>query len=108
MDKDRLDRMTNGWFIGDFEPSVFRTTEFEVGVKRYPTGMVEPAHQHLIATEVTLVLSGKVRMNQIFYFPGDILVTHPGEQVSFEAIEDSVTVVVKTPSVIGDKYVVQE
>jgi hypothetical protein len=35
---------------------------------------------------------------------GDIVVLSPGEVTDFEALTDAVNVVVKTPGVLGDKY----
>jgi hypothetical protein len=53
---------------------------------------------------VTLIVSGRVRMKDQEWGPGDILVLDPGEATTFEALTDAVNVVVKTPSVAGDKY----
>ena len=43
-------------------------------------------------------------MNDAHYGPGDIIMIEPGEATDFEALSDVTTVVVKTPSVAGDKY----
>jgi quercetin dioxygenase-like cupin family protein len=39
---------------------------------------------------------------------GDIIVIDPNESTAFEALEDTLTVVVKTPSVAGDKYILEK
>ena len=44
--------------------------------------------------------------NQI-YQQGDIIVVEPGDATSFEALEDSINVVVKLPGVNNDKYLVE-
>jgi hypothetical protein len=100
----KLSSMKGGWFVGDFEPSVFRTDAFEVGCKGYRAGAVESRHIHRVAQELTLVVSGRVVMNGVEAGPGDILVLEPGEAADFSVIENATTVVVKFPSVIGDKY----
>jgi quercetin dioxygenase-like cupin family protein len=100
--------MVGGWFIGHFTPSVMQTDAFEVGVKRYQKGDVEEAHLHRIATETTVFVSGRARMFGEVYGPGDIVVIEPGEATAFEALDDVVTVVVKSPSVRNDKFVVDE
>ena len=43
-------------------------------------------------------------MNSIEYSEGDIIQIDPGDSTDFEVIEDTITVVVKQPSVKGDKY----
>tara|TARA_R110002110_G_scaffold13396_1_gene64076 strand:+ start:1190 stop:1501 length:312 start_codon:yes stop_codon:yes gene_type:complete len=100
-----LDAMIGGWFVGDFEPSVIRTKDFEVAVKKYKAGDKEARHIHKVATELTVIISGKVLMNSQEYDEGSIIQISPNTSSDFEAIEDTVTVVVKTPSVAGDKYV---
>ncbi len=59
---------------------------------------------HKIATEVTLILEGSAEMSGQRLDAGDILVLEPGEASDFRALTDVVTVVVKLPSVAGDKY----
>lgn len=100
----KLSDMTKGWFVGDFTPSVLKTDAAEVAVKSYAAGTVESRHLHRIATEVTLIISGRARMNEILLGAGDIALIEPGEAADFEALTDVTTVVVKTPSVMGDKY----
>jgi quercetin dioxygenase-like cupin family protein len=101
----RLDGMIKGWFIGNFEPSLLKTNEVEVGVKTYGKGDYEPRHYHKIATEYTVILSGRVRMNGVEYGAGDIVVMEPGEATDFECLEDGTTnVAVKIPGANGDKY----
>lgn len=104
MEHRRLDEMKLGWLIGNFEPSILRTDQFELGIKTYRSGDSEPSHHHKIATEYTVIVSGIVRMAGETWGPGSIIKMPPGESTSFFAIEDAVTVVLKTPSVIGDKY----
>jgi quercetin dioxygenase-like cupin family protein len=100
----RLTDMKLGWFVGDFSPVVLPTTQFEVACKEYVAGAVEQRHVHRIATELTLIVRGLVRMNGQEFRTGDIIVLEPGEPTDFVVIEDTITVVVKTPSVAGDKY----
>ena len=100
-----LSEMTGGWFVGAFTPVVLQTGVCEVACKRYQAGAVEPRHVHRIATEVTLIVSGRAVMNGAVLTAGQIIRLAPGEPADFAALEDTVTVVVKTPSVAGDKYV---
>jgi hypothetical protein len=96
--------MFRGWFVGDFKPTAFPTDSCEVALKRYKSGDRESEHHHLVATELTLVVSGRVMMNGVEYGQGEIVVMEPGEATDFFAIEDSINVVVKVPCVKGDKY----
>lgn len=98
--------MTGGWFVGAFSPTALTTDACEVAVKSYLAGAIEAAHYHRVATEVTVILSGRVRMCDREWGAGDIIVLDPLDVTSFEVLEDAVTVVVKTPGVLEDKYLV--
>tara|TARA_R110002012_G_scaffold28074_2_gene88965 strand:- start:79 stop:399 length:321 start_codon:yes stop_codon:yes gene_type:complete len=100
----KLSDMTKGWFVGDFSPTVLHSDQAEVAVKTYAAGTLEQRHLHKVATEVTLILSGSARMNDTILNAGDIVRIEPGQDTDFEALTAVTTVVVKTPSVAGDKY----
>jgi len=99
-----LEDMVGGWMVGNFEPSCLKTNACEVACKHYEAGATEAAHLHRIATEITLIAAGRVTMNGRAFSAGDIIVLSPGEATDFRALERTTTVVVKMPSVIGDKY----
>jgi quercetin dioxygenase-like cupin family protein len=100
----KLSDMKGGWIVGDFVPSLLRTRDFEVAIKHYKAGDREPAHHHKLAEEITVIASGRARMCGQEFVTGDIIELERGESTGFEALEDTVTVVVKTPSVANDKY----
>ena len=100
----RLSEMPGGWFVGDFYPNILKTKDFEVAVKEYTAGDSEQRHVHKVGTEVTLVLDGKAKMNGKTLKHGDIILLEPHQSTDFEALTDLKTVVVKTPSAPGDKY----
>jgi len=104
MKSANLAEMVKGWFVGGFKPTALATQACEVAVKRYLAGDHEGAHYHKVATEVTLVLEGRVRMADKEWGPGDIVVLEPGEVTDFTAITDAVNVVVKVPGALGDKF----
>ncbi len=103
----QLNDMIKGWFIGDFQPTALRSSDFEVGIKFYGAGDKESPHVHRIGTELTAIVSGEVEMNGERYSSGSIITIEPGEVTDFVAITDVVTVVVKTPSIRDDKYPAQ-
>ena len=102
----KLEEMTKGWFVGNFEPSIIKTNDVEVAVKKYFAGDKEAAHFHKFATEITVIVSGIVKMNGVIYKSGDIVVIEPGDITDFEAITDVVNTVVKYPGASEDKYIV--
>ena len=100
----KLKDMVRGWFVGDFSPTAHLTTAVEVGFKSYSKGDKEARHFHKVATEITLIHSGHVRMNGQEFHDGDIIILQPMESCDFEVLEDTHTVVVKIPGALNDKY----
>lgn len=105
MNKYNLENFTKWWFIGDFEPSLFKTALFEVAVKAYKKWDFEESHYHKIATEYTIFNSWKFRMKEHDYEAWDIIEILPWESTDFECLEDWNTTVVKIPCVRWDKYI---
>jgi len=101
---DNIDRMFRGWFIGNFEPSVLKTTDFEVGLLTHKKGEKWPKHYHIKATEYSLLVSGSMNIGDTLIKPGDIFTLAPYEVADPVFHEDCVIVCVKVPSVPGDKY----
>ena len=104
MKKFCLDNMKGGWFVGNFSPTCYQTKDCEVACKHYKKGNIEKPHYHKIATELTLIANGLVKINNIIYGTGDIIVLEPNDISNFQVLEDTTTVVVKVPSVAEDKY----
>lgn len=104
MKTQKIDNMWRGWFIGDFEPSVLKTKEFEVGLLTHKKGEVWPEHYHIIASEYNVLISGSMSICGKEITPGDIFVLEPHEIANPVFHEDCKLICVKTPSIIGDKY----
>lgn len=101
---DQIATMKGGWFVGAFSPAVLTTSDVEVAVQHFPAGYCGERHYHKIATEVTLLLSGRACMAGIELKSGDILTLAPGTPTSFYALEECTTLVVKLPGALNDKY----
>jgi hypothetical protein len=105
MNKYSLDDMKLGWFIGNFSPSLLKNDSIEVGVKTFRRGDTEPSHYQLTATEWTCVVQGRIRIGQHIFETNEIAEISPMEIAEFEALEDCILVVVKSPSLPADKVV---
>ncbi len=106
MKKYKLENFTRGWVVGDFEPNIIRTKDFEVMVRYYKKGDKEAKHVHKLADEITIIVSGKFLMNGELLEAGDIIHLSPNDPTDFECLEDGSNTVIKTPSVMGDKYLI--
>jgi len=105
MKKYHVDNFIRGWFVGGFEPSIIKTEDVEVAIQHFKKGDSETEHCHKIATEITAIIVGRVKISGVEYNAGDIIEIKPGEYAVFEALEDTTTVVVKYPGAPNDKYI---
>jgi hypothetical protein len=99
--------MKRGWFIGDFEPSAYKTKNFEVAYIRHKKGDRWEKHYHKLATEITLIIRGSVKVNDEIFSKGDIFMVEPYETVDPLFLDDTEVIVVKTLSDVDDKYVIE-
>jgi quercetin dioxygenase-like cupin family protein len=106
MERYKLDDFFKGWVVGNFQPSLHQTSHFEVGVKHFDVGDTEAAHKQLVATEITIVVSGRIRLGQEEFSDGDIVSIPPHEVAGFEALTDCTLVCIKFPSLPDDKIIV--
>jgi hypothetical protein len=68
-------------------------------------GDIEIAHFQRIATEITVVLSGSVRMGEYILEEDDILTIYKNEICDFEALTDCKVIGIKFPSLPDDKVI---
>ena len=99
---------TNGWFIGNFEPSLFKNEYFEVAHHRHPAGYKTPKHTHKIARELTYIVSGELIVHGQHLKSGDMFIHEPHEIADAEILKDVELIVIKWPSVPSDKYMIEE
>lgn len=103
----KLNDMTNGWFIGHFNPACIQTETFEVGYHEYKKGQLTQHHYHKKAVEINLIISGKMIVNDKTLYSGDIFIIDPYEVSESIFLEDTKIVIVKTPSVKEDKFLIK-
>lgn len=104
METYKLKDFKGGWFIGDFEPSLLKTTEVEVSIKVHPKGEQWPTHYHKKATEYNVIISGKMYLQDTYLKEGDVFILKPFEIADPEFIEDTKIVCVKVPGAKNDKF----
>ena len=106
MDIIKMKTMLGGWFIGNFEPSAYKTDQFEVCYKHHYKGEKWDSHYHKESTEINYLVNGKMIIQNKELNTGDIFILKPYEIADPVFIEDCTVLIVKTPSVPKDKYMI--
>jgi len=103
MEIRNLSEFNNGWFLGFFDKSIIRTSDFEVAYHIYQPHIAAP-HIHKISTEINLIIRGRMKVGEDILGPTDIFIFRPEEHSDIEFLEETELVIVKMPSVPNDKY----
>lgn len=93
-----------GWFLGNFNPSIHKTKEFEVGILTHSKDENWPRHYHKIATEINILLEGRMTINDKLILENTIFVIEPEEITKATFLTDCKVLCIKVPSIPGDKY----
>lgn len=94
-----------GWFIGNFEPALVKTKDFEIAIHRHQAKTRGDNHIHKIATEYNFVIDGEVCLDShITLRQNSYWVTEPNQSIEVSFREYTTLLVIKIPSVPGDKY----
>lgn len=103
MKLDKFNNMLYGCFIGNFEPSAYKTESCEVSYKIHKKGEKWDKHFHSKVTEINLLIRGKMIMNDITLNTGDIFTMYPYEVAIPQFLEDCEIICVKVPGIAKDK-----
>lgn len=102
------DQFIGGWFVGDFDATAYRTKEFEVSYKTHHAGEFWESHYHDLADEINYLISGSMEIGGVQLTAPCVFVITRGE-ISRPVFHTDVSlIVVKTPSVPGDKHIVSD
>ncbi len=103
MRKYDANEFVGGWLVGNFEPTIFSSKDFEVALKIFSKGDTEDRHYQLSAHELTIVVSGDIRIGELAATSGEGILIDPLECSGFEALSEVSLVCVKWPSIPQDK-----
>ena len=103
----KLEDYKGGWFVGNFEPSAFKTEDFEVCYKTHKQGENWDVHYHKLGTEINLLVKGQMIIQGKKLTSGDVFIIYPWEVADPEFLEDCTVLIIKTPSKPGDKYIIK-
>ena len=96
----------NGWLVGKFKPALITTDDYEFGFKRISKDCKPDYHYHKFKTEYTILIEGLIlceTLNKIIK-PITCIKLLPYEKNDQLFLEDSLILVINTPSIQDDKY----
>jgi dTDP-glucose pyrophosphorylase len=99
-----ISEFARGWIIGNFEPSIFKRTDYEVAIMNKSKDEKLDFHYHKEAIEYNVFVKGAMEINGKHLTQGQFFVLDKN-QISCPIFhEDSIVICVKVPSAPYDKY----
>jgi choline kinase len=100
----KLDNFTNGWIIGNFEPSLLQNSGVELAVMNKKKGRgINDFHYHENCTEINVLVKGKMVVNNKIIHENEVFIFHPYVPSIYEYLEDCTFVVFKNKPSNTDK-----
>jgi dTDP-glucose pyrophosphorylase/mannose-6-phosphate isomerase-like protein (cupin superfamily) len=99
----KITDFTRGWFIGDFIPSIIKTTDFEVGLLTHKKDEKWAFHYHKYMTEINILVSGSMKLNEKIINTNNVFTIYQNEIACPNFLEDCKIICIKVPSVVNDK-----
>ena len=91
-----------GWIVGNFLPSLVRVKDVEVAIMHRNKEFAPDGHYHTSSTEYNFIVVGRAISDGKLLGPGDCFVYEQNDPCEVQFLEDTIIVVVRTPS-INDK-----
>jgi dTDP-glucose pyrophosphorylase len=102
----KLENFINGWFIGDFEPSILKNSGVELAVMNKKKGVgINDFHYHENCIEINVLIKGKMKVNNKYIQENEIFIFNPNVPSIYEYLEDCTFVVFKNKPSNNDKII---
>tara|TARA_B100000508_G_scaffold98900_1_gene77611 strand:+ start:198 stop:518 length:321 start_codon:yes stop_codon:yes gene_type:complete len=104
MKKSNIKHFMGGWFVGDFEPSIFKNPFFEVGHHSHKKNDQTFPHYHQVTNELNYIVRGEMMVDKQHLKAGDMWIYEPWDISDVEFLEDTDLMIIRWPSIPTDKY----
>lgn len=95
---------TRGWLIGNFQPSIKQTPDFEIGLLSHKKNEYWDFHYHKLCVEINILIEGKMNINDNIIKNNNIFVFDKNVISCPIFLEDCKILCIKIPSHPNDKY----
>ena len=104
MKQSNINNFRGGWFVGDFEPSIFKNPFFEVAHHSHKKNDVTFPHYHQVTNELNYIVRGEMMVDKKHLKAGDMWIYEPWDISDVEFLDDTDLMIIRWPSIPCDKY----
>lgn len=102
MEKINMKEMKRGYFIGNFEPSAYRTDEVEICCKGASKYTLDAGYYRKKDVQFIFLNRGMAEINGIKYKKYDLIKFEPGEVINIFALTNIEMTIIRFPGTKGD------
>lgn len=95
-----------GWLIGDFEPSIEKNKDIELGYLFHEKDSIWDYHYHKESKEINILINGSMIINNIKYNKNELFIIDKNIISCPQFIENCDVLCIKIPSKSKDKYII--
>ena len=95
-----------GWLIGDFEPNIKKTKDYEIGILQHKKDEKWAFHYHYKTTEINILLSGEMLINNISVLKNTLFIFEKDMISCPLFLTDCIVLCIKIPSLPNDKIII--
>ena len=104
MKQSNINNFRGGWFVGDFEPSIFKNPFFEVAHHSHKKNDATFPHYHQVTNELNYIVRAEMMVDKNHLKAGDMWIYEPWDISDVEFLEVSDLMIIRWPSIPSDKY----
>lgn len=104
MKQSNINNFRGGWFVGDFEPSIFKNPFFEVAHHSHKKNDATFPHYHQVTNELNYIVRGEMMVDKKHLKAGDMWIYEPWDISDVQFLEDTDLMIIRWPSIPSDKY----
>lgn len=101
-----VNNIVRGWFVGNFDNTLYKTDACEVAYKYHFSGEDWPAHFHEHSDEINYLVTGQMEINGQKMEAPCVFIIRKGEVAKPRFITAVTLIVVRVPGIPHDKIVV--
>ncbi len=102
----KLEDYLRGWIIGNFNPSIYKTSQYEIGLLTHAKDEKWEFHYHKNMTEINILISGHFLLNNIPISAGTVFIINKNVIACPKFLETCKILCIKIPSMPGDKTII--
>lgn len=102
----KLEDYLGGWIIGNFQPSIYKTPNYEIGLVTHVKDANWEFHYHKHVTEINILISGHLLLNNIPVNAGTVFIINKNVIACPQFLETCKILCIKIPSIPGDKTII--